>query len=188
MKRIVALISALVLVAASLQAQPNGADRLAIKVGLSPAYAIDRLGDKADYGGGAMLALEFRPFSGIPEVSFQINGNYLMLKARAEGDPDVTLSSGLFDLKLTPSWQSESHLYLFAGGGYGTIELKDAGVGDYLVDSLSSEEKPLVEVGIGMERKGRSGLGYFVEIAGVNLISDRFGDYRYGRLTFGLIF
>lgn len=178
----------LLLVAASSEAQPVELDRFALKLGASPVFAIDRLGDLADNGIGGALGLEIRPFTSMPEVSFQFTGHYLMLNAREVNSSDVTVAAGTFGLKLTPAWQSDSRVYLFAGGGYGTIELKDPLPGQYLIDQEVSEKKPLVEVGLGMERTGRSPLGFFVELAGVNIVSDHFGDYRYGRLTFGLLF
>ncbi len=188
MYRNVLILMLLLMVAASSEAQLVGPDRFAAKLGASPVFAIDRLGDLADNGIGGALGLEIRPFTSMPEVSFQFTGHYLMLNAREVNSSDVTIAAGTFDLKLTPSWQSDSRLYLFAGGGYGTIELNDPLPGQYLIDQVVSEKKPLVEVGLGMERKGRSPLGFFVELAGVNIISDRFGDYRFGRLTFGLLF
>lgn len=188
MSRYVLILMLLLMVAVSSEAQPVEPDRFTVKLGASPVFAIDRLGDLADNGVGGALGLELRPFAGMPEISFQLSGHYLMLNAREVNSSDVTIAAGTFDLKLTPSWQSESRLYLFAGGGYGTIELKDPLPGQYLIDQEVSEKKPLVEVGLGMERRGRSPLGFFVELAGVNIISDRFGDYRFGRLTFGLLF
>lgn len=188
MYRYVFILMLLLTVAASSEAQPVDLDRFAVKFGVSPVYAIDRLGDLADNGIGGALSLEFRPFTSMPEVSFQITGHYLMLNAREVNSSDITIAAGTFDLKLTPAWQSDSRLYLFAGGGYGTIELKDPRPGQYLIGQEISEKKPLVEVGLGMERKGKSPVGFFVELAGVNIISDHFGDYRFGRLTFGLLF
>ncbi len=188
MKRLIRFLVLFLMVAASIEAQPVDLDRFAVKLGASPVLAIDRLGDLADNGIGGALGLEFRPFTSMPEVSFQITGHYFMLNGREANSSDITIAAGTFDLKLTPAWQSDSRLYLFAGGGYGTIELKDPLPGQYLIDQEVSEKKPLVEVGLGMERKGRSPLGFFVELAGVNIISDHFGDYRFGRLTFGLIF
>ncbi len=169
------------------QAQDQGVDQFSIKVGVGPAFAITRLGDLADYGGGAELALELRPLQSTPELSLLFGGSYHLFKARAELDPDVTILSGAIDLKLTPSMTS-SRLYLLAGGGFGQVELQSPTADQYLVDTLTSEKKPMAEVGIGMERKPKTGLGYFVDLKAVNIFSDRFGDYRFGKLTFGLLF
>lgn len=182
-------IVALMLLFGSLtQAQDQGADQFSIKVGVGPAFAITRLGDLADYGGNAELAIELRPLRNTPELSLVFGGSYHLFKARAEFDPDVTILSGTADLKLTPSMINSSRLYLLAGGGYSQIELKSPSADQFLVDSLTSEKKPMVEIGIGMERKPSSGLGYFVELKAVNILSDRFGDYRFGKLTFGILF
>ena len=176
------------LVVSAAVAQEREPSRFGIRLGATPAYAIDRLGNLADRGVGGTVGFEVRPLAGLPEMSLRADGHYIRLLSRAANESDVTVMSGMVDLKLTPSWQTDTRLYLFAGGGYSTVELQDAGSGQFLVDSLTTESKPSVEIGVGMERKGASGPGFFVEIAGVNILSDQFGDYRFGRLTFGILF
>lgn len=157
------------------------------RIGGGANYAVDRLGDFLDFGYHGTAEVDIRFVGDTPEAAAALSFAYYLFPDDNDRPGDINILTGTVGLRLTPQYPDPSRFYILAGGGYGRVGLVDDSSGRFLIGREASQSGLLAELGLGVELK-ESSVGYFIELRGMNIFSKDFGDYRFGRLTIGVLF